>query len=563
MRTTRIAPGKPTVRVLCSALLLACAAGCERPGTEAAPPAGADGAEVRPVISAAGGPAWKQAIRRDLPRPTTNVVLFLIDTLRADRIGAYGYDQPTTPTIDALAAEAVLFENATAPAPWTLPSVPSILTSTFTCEHGLNVDGEKLSEEIPTMAELLREVGYYTAQLYANGYAGPTTGLDRGYAQSKRIAGTEGRDVEAWNAERPDQPFFLYIHNIEPHMPHKLTLAPREVQEALGGFPRTLPRQLGQLRARYRPLVRFDWSNNQPLGTTDNTAAQDAALRAMHRMWREHQMLYDVAVRWSDYRLRSCIDALKSAGLWEDTLFILLADHGEELGDHGAYLHSQSAYQELMHVPLLVKFPRGEFRGTRVAQQISLVDVLPTVLDFLGRRDLAPGARGASLMPLVRGEPLEPAALPRVLGLRMNEKKYYKPWAEVRGNVNIVVRLNEFKGIYNADAPLQTLELYDVVADPRERNNLCADHPELAATMGRLASEWLGACAAHGHGAARGAISEAEWRELEALGYVGNAGADSDEPDAEPEPDAGADTERFPEVGTAGPARPACPVPPG
>ncbi|MEE8169552.1 MAG: sulfatase-like hydrolase/transferase, partial [Phycisphaerae bacterium] len=119
--------------------------------------------------------------------PATYVVLFLIDTLRADRLGLYGYDKPTSPNIDALAAESVVFDDASAPAPWTLPSVVSALTSTWLCEHNVLVDGQRINAALTPLAERLGALGYKSAALLRNPYSGAMSGLDRGYDVSRMI----------------------------------------------------------------------------------------------------------------------------------------------------------------------------------------------------------------------------------------------------------------------------------------------------------------------------------------------------------------------------------------
>jgi len=495
---------KPRTRSLFAALLLAGLAGCDRTGTPAASPSDAPAS-----APTATGP---------------HVVLFLVDTLRADRVGAYGCPTPTTPAIDALAAEGIVFEQAYAPEGWTLPCLPSLFTSTFPCEHGIVVDWIAdrtqrltLNPALKTLAERLAALGYETVSSYANPYAGPVTGMTRGFELATKRPFTDGSHVSAWLAERSARPYFLYVHNLEPHDPWKAR--PADI-EPFGQVPPAVVRRLHELTFQYKPLLRVDFADKQPLGTTDNTAQQDAVLAELHKILPQQRILYDAMVRLADRRVGSVIDALKAAGQWDQTLFILVSDHGEEFAEHGAYGHGHSAYEEMIRVPLIVKLPNGEHAGKRVQEVARLVDVLPTIAEVLGRPDLAAGARGESLLPFVRGERSRSADEPVVVATRINRKKYYRPWAESRGDVNVAVRIGPFKGIWNRDH--DHVELFRVDQDPLDQNDVCAAHPEIAARVAAAAREFLEACmAAAVLPSTSTEGSESDETDLTALGYVG------------------------------------------
>jgi len=497
-------------------------------------------AVIASALSAGGcsRPAGASSAEAPLPQPTTNVVIFLIDTLRADKLGAYGYGKPTSPTIDALAAEGVVFERAQAPAPWTLPSVPSIQTSTFLCEHGVGIEGQKLSPQIPTLAERFKRIAYATGNFYSNNFAGPLTNMHRGFDLCQRAPQffTDGTHITPWLDSIGTTPYYLYIHNLEPHNPHQ---APPQLISLFGATDPSQRRVLGRLLGQYRALLRAAWDAKVDMGTIDNTAEQDAVLARLHAMLDDHLILYDAMVRLSDLRVGSVIDALKRRGDWDDTLFILTADHGEEFAEHGGYLHSQSVYGELTHVPLIIKFPKGAHAGTRVPRVVSLVDILPTVFDVLGRPDLVGNARGASLLPLVRGEPGARDEEPFVIStVRLNERKYYRPWAQTRGERNLALHTPDgrWKGIWNTDPSINTFELYDLQADPTEQHNVCADHPELVAAMSKYVQRWYRSCAGDAKTAEFGGLSEEDQKGLEALGYLGGGGEDEDEDNDKPPP---------------------------
>jgi arylsulfatase A-like enzyme len=473
----------------------------------------------RAACSRAGRPALLALVALALaacgePRPPS-VVLFVVDTLRADRVGAYGYKAPTTPRIDAVARESVVFDQAYATAPWTLPSVVSLMTSTYACEHGVTVDGLALSPDVPTLAERLARAGYATASLHANAYAGRISGLDRGFAVSELLPYVEGREVDAWLDVVGDRPFFLYVHNVEPHDAY---IAPPEVVRRFGRVSASERARVNRLLGRYRRLTRVDFEAGRAPGTTDNTASQRAAIARLRALARPHAALYDGDVNLADQRLGSIVDVLKRRGVWDSALFVLVSDHGEEFGEHGGLQHDQSLYEELVRVPLVLRLPRGEAAGKRVSEVVSLVDVAPTILDLVGLP--AEGTRGRSLLPLVdgasRGEEVG-----EVVSVRINRKKFFRPFREQRGDLNVAVRDGSWKGVWNAE--LDRFELFDLASDPGERRDLSVEQPERARAMAEDARSWLAACRARGEKARphpAGELDQAERQRLRALGYV-------------------------------------------
>ena len=439
-----------------------------------------------------------------------DVVLFVIDTLRADRVGAYGHSRPTTPHLDALAGESVVFERAYAPAPWTLPSVVSLLTSTFPCEHGVVLDGQRIAPSLVPLAERLKGAGYATASFYANPYAGPMTGLGRGVDHLEAVPFAEGSVVAPWLDRTRDRPLFLYVHNVEPHDPYE---APAEVVARFGSDASTQVRA-NRLVGRYRQLSRVDWGAGRPPGTTDNTAQQQAAAAELANLRPAVEALYDADVFEADRRLGSVIEALRARGRFDDTLLMVVADHGEEFGEHGAWQHDQSLYEELVRVPLVVRLPGGRSGGTRVATPVSLVDVVPTVAEVLSRPELARGARGRSLL----GAEARSGKIPAI-SQRVNLKKYFRPLAELRGERNVAIVSGTWKGVWNQDP--DTFELYDLAEDPGETRDLAGAAAERAASLRAEARAWLEQCA-HGDPttAPAGALDPETRERLRALGYV-------------------------------------------
>jgi arylsulfatase A-like enzyme len=456
-----------------------------------------------------------------------HVVIMLIDTLRADRLGIYGYGADTSPNIDRLAGEAAVFERVHSSAPWTLPSVVSLMLSAPLCEHNVVQDRQRIGDSARPLALRLQEVGYATGAYYQNPYAGEVSGLDRGFDVSELVKRKfdDGEAIREWLARTKGQPSFLYLHSIEPHQPFS---AKAEHLEALG---HEVPNRESLLEMRrlvqaYRKLTRIDFVRRQPLGTEDNSDEQRKAMERLNARREEYSRLYDAQVRAADERVGRVVEALKQEGVWDETLFVLVADHGEEMNEHGGWLHDQSAYEELIRVPLLIKFPRGKYSGRRISTQISLLDVLPTVVEVLGRPALAEESRGKSLLALLDTTSTEVPVLwgegPRVTSMRHNQKKYYRPFKDGRGDLNLVVVDGPWKGIYNPE--VSSFELYHLDSDPAEGRNLSAQEPRRTRLMRKVArGEYRQCLSRQGNSQdSAGGLDPEQEQALRSLGYIGD-----------------------------------------
>ena len=469
------------------------------------------------------------------PRP--NVVIVLIDTLRADRMGLYGYDRDTSPYVDELAEHGVVFEQASSAAPWTLPSVVSMFTSRFIAEHNVAYDGQVIGNSLMTLTEGLSDSGYTTASFLKNPYAGEISGLHRGFDLVERRKGkgqTTGERVSDWLRDAPAGPHFIYVHNSQPHDP---LLNRRNYVYSFGGIDDTTRDDILKQVKSYRSLTRTDFVKKRPLGTTDNTEKQKRVMRKLRKLEEPIQNTYSGSVLDADQRIGEIIEALKKSGEWDNTLFMVISDHGEEMNDHGGWQHDQSVYQELVHVPFVVRFPGDEYAGLRVREPVSMVDVLPTVLDYIGREDLIEDASGTSVLPLVENkaatgnsEPTADSPM-RVVAMRHNKKKYYKPYKENRGDLNLVVRKGQWKAILNLEH--DTVELYDLETDPGEQKEASKREAPLAAEMKAFGLDELKRFGKRAVASTGGGLDGADadtMKELEALGYVGG---DEDEDDEE------------------------------
>ncbi|NNL66168.1 MAG: sulfatase, partial [Myxococcales bacterium] len=293
-----------------------------------------------------------------------NVVVYLVDTLRADHLGVYGYERPTSPVLDRWAAQSVVFDRAYAPSSWTRPSVVSLLSGLDPIRHGVEDRLDVIPDDVRLLSEQLRSRGYATFAAVTNPNVLPEWGFGQGFDVFEDLdpdgQGTRADAVSDWVVSRmPElaarQPFLLYLHLLDPHAPY------------------------------------------EPPAPYDERFPRIPALPANHSIGR-----YDGEIAFVDAEFGRSLDALAERGLADDTLVIFLSDHGEELMDHGQLGHGATLFEEVVRVPLILRLPRGAHAGARVATRVSLIDVFPTVLGLLGLPP-APGLDGRDLSPLLDG----------------------------------------------------------------------------------------------------------------------------------------------------------------
>ncbi len=320
-----------------------------------------------------------------------NLILVVVDTLRADRLGCYGHERDTSPNLDALAEESVLFENAFAPSPFTAASHASLFTSLYpdthmvwnraTLENGATVF-PALSEKAVTLAEALRDAGFQTAGIADGGFVKAERGLDQGFQHfDSRTVGAADRFAEAirWLEEErdPSRPFFLFLHTYEVHSPYMPELeyvdrfdpdyrgplreAVRQAREWVAANPEQNPIN--------KPQERFF----KPLFEADAFTARD----------KEYvKTLYDAEIAMVDDEMAGLVAHLRASGLLEDTALVVTADHGEEFWEHDYWGHHK-LWEETLRIPLIARLPDGP-RGERRSDMIDLVDLMPSLLGELG-----------------------------------------------------------------------------------------------------------------------------------------------------------------------------------
>jgi arylsulfatase A-like enzyme len=408
----------------------------------------------------------------DPDRP--NVIVVLLDTLRADRLSSYGHPLPTSPRMDAWAASsAVRFASVVAPAPWTLPAHASMFTGLDAVRHGFNFWGTA-PPALETTAEILRRHGYTTAAVTGGGLLHPGFGLAQGFDRFDYWSDPDSDREVAWVFERArswlrghhERPFFLFVHTYEMHAPHRRR-QPHfdELARTAGVIPP--PFDLDLVSRPWQGLVaqgdRFavrrpgddDWS-----GDLDEAELETVGL------------MYDSALALVDVEVGRLLDHLGAIGLRERSLVVVTSDHGEALGEDGRAGHVYLDDFNLM-VPLILELPGAHRGGTVVERQVRLIDLAPTILEILGL-PVPAGLDGRSLLPLVEdpGAPFPERAWAYAassnhgLALRRDDGlKYLFPdpaWAQVEGRE----------------------ALYDLAADPGEEWNLAPADPRTEAARG-------------------------------------------------------------------------------
>ncbi|MFW5925533.1 MAG: sulfatase-like hydrolase/transferase [Myxococcota bacterium] len=441
--------------------------------------------------------AWRQPRPTGLPR-AKNVVVIMVDTLGAKHLSQYDADHDTSPGLaKVMDRHGVIFERNIASAPWTLPSTTSLLTSSSPPRHGVERQKRRLDATVPTLAGAFAAQGWQTAAFVTHIYASSRFGLHSGFDQFWELsidptfregmqlrAGQLRSRVEAWIDQRDanaDQPFFMYVHFFDPHWNYDPP-APFD-RRPVPGIGRPRP-ELGT------------WSRLSHFIPKHRLLSEDD-LRQAHA-------LYDGEVAYTDHQLAALFSTLEERGLWEDTVVAIVGDHGEEFQEHRSLGHTRTLYDELIRVPLLLKLPgpgRPADVRPRVPEQVRNLDVAPTLLELAGLRSPA-AFEGRSLLPLLR-EPGEPR-IAHARTLRLTELA-----AVTDGRHKLIRHLGNDRE-----------RLFDLQADPREHDDVSAEHPERTRRLGERLDRWL-----DGEGPSPGdreevELTPAEKAQLEALGYT-------------------------------------------
>jgi len=414
-------------------------------------------------------PVWSSPIlhstRTSRSLTTPNVVLISLDTLRADHLGCYGYHRSTSPNIDAFSEEAFLFEKAVAPSSWTLPSHASLFTGLHPVAHGaVSYPWVPVSVVFPgipcirnseiTLAELAREHGYMTAAYTEGVLVRAALGFSQGfdiYSDGEptyhEMAETTFGKALAWVQTYKQLPFFLFIHTYEIHAPY------------------SPPKRFAAM---------FDKEYGGPVGTRIEMCYPK--VEGWSEADRTHiEALYDGEIAYTDEVVGDFLGQLRRMGLLDNTVVIILSDHGEEFYEHGGVEHWKTLYDEVLHVPLIMRLPGANPPAGRVSRQVSLTDVYATVAELLAiNRDMPPDCM--SLLPLMgmskSGEHYTRTVVVSDLNELNREKLAQDPmraWWRMQS-----VRTGEEK--YIKSEKKQVEELFDLREDPGEQNDIAVDN---------------------------------------------------------------------------------------
>jgi arylsulfatase A-like enzyme len=462
------------------------------------------------------------------PKSRPNVLVYMIDTERADHTSVYGYARDTTPFLKKLAAQGLVFDDCQVQATWTKPSVASLLTSLYSFTHGIARDYDTIPSGATTLAEQLRAAGYITAGIVANPFAGRLSGLQRGfdYLSEWAVIQRHRKDAEdratdsaavnkivfPWLEQHRDEPFFLYAHATDPHAPYR---PPAGFEERFADSANT-----AEFNRNYKRLV--DKRSYGGGAVVSRAVCRREGLNPDRFI---HQAIdrYDGEILHNDWSLEQLVDKLKQIGVLDNTLIIVVSDHGEEFWEHGWTAHGQSLYQELTHGVFVMWNPKLMPTPRRVSEPVQLIDVMPTILDLLDLK-IPDMVQGQSLAAFAKRQPFQRRG-------PVMTSRYASPHAHgivpENGTDTVALLNTDWKLIYRDKAKevgMNKVELYDRRTDGGEAKNVAGEHPQEVSRMMTEIGKWLDAEKQIKSFLGRGTKATMDQKTLEqlrSLGYIG------------------------------------------
>ena len=377
-----------------------------------------------------------------------NIVLIVIDTLRADHVGAYGYPRTTTPALDRFAAKGVVFSHAITPAPWTAPTLASVMTGEYPSRHGLlatrdtKVTVAAIRDDVPMLAERLSAHGYRTVAIVNNDWINAVGSFKRGFQTWHKLPATQLADSvntfvrQEMSVDDP-RPLFLWAHYFDVHAPY-VGHPKRGKEPPIPDIPEAVPAPQADQPARRVPNPEYI-----------------AGLETIG----DYLRTYDRGVRSWDRSFGELVEWLTARNAFANTIFIVISDHGDAFAEHGRWSHGFALYQEMLGVVWIMRSPT--LRPARIDTPVSLVDVLPT-LARVAELDLGDDADGVAVLP----SPPSPRVVWSERLIRHDEKPR-----------EIAARCGEYKVVFSPDGRSRT---YDLQVDPLERTPLTDTHDAAA-----------------------------------------------------------------------------------
>jgi arylsulfatase A-like enzyme len=408
----------------------------------------------------------------------TNIVLIAIDTLRADRLSCYGHKNLTSPHLDRIAENGVLFEECFSPFIPTHPGFTTMFTGVDAIRHQVICQGGKveLTEDIPMLAEVLKESGYFTAgvdnlgrwfnrgyDLY-QGYKWQQDPEKDGFRKAEAVNKVALESLEACASQ--DTPFYLFLHYWDPHTPY---LPPSPFKQMF-----------------------YQGNESDPDNRSMDPLFACPAFGDYFKSWMGHvtdikypSAQYDSEIAYVDAVLESVFTRMRELGIWEDTLLVIVSDHGEELDEHKMWFDHHGLYDTNLHVPLIFHCPAKLPAGKRVRGMVRLTDLAPTILDFIGHAELAGKKRmeGKTMVPLMKKDTRSRRGTCDELFL------IECSWMKKKGYRN-----REWKLITALEPDYHgtpDTELYFITEDPKEENNVADAYPHIVRQLKTRIDEWV------------------------------------------------------------------------
>jgi arylsulfatase A-like enzyme len=448
-----------------------------------------------------------------------NVILISIDTLRPDHLSCYGYSRKTSPSIDALAHDSVLFEETYASSSWTLPSHVSLLTSLSGASHQVYMLKDRINPAQTMLAEVLKKNNFICSASTGAGLVDALYGFSKGfdvYRQSDGLitqinsAELMSKAVSKWLGRNADKKFFLFLHTYQVHSPYSC--------------PPPYNTMFLEKNASFREINLVNY-----LGGTSGI------FKELPEVERQNIVgLYDGGISYVDDQLiKPLIERLKELRLYDQTMIVFTSDHGEEFFEHGSWLHSQSLYGDVLKVPLIIKFPGSKYRGKRIKSLVRLIDVMPTILEVSEIEPRGQNMDGQSLVPVIRGKEKKDRIV-------LADTAFFTTWLSPERETNcseawfpdkIAFGTRKNKLIFNRELTekearffsppppsLPRLELYDLEVDPQEKVNLASQRAEQVTWMLQKLKEIYGKKRKAGQNQVQ--QGERLKEQLRALGYI-------------------------------------------
>lgn len=418
-------------------------------------------------------------LRSNIPDDKPNIIIYAVNSLRRNSLGVYGSKANLSSHLDQWAKSAAIFDQAYAQAPWVKPSLASVFLSQYPMVHTILQLPDKILPRYNTLTDWLAKSGYVTACFSENMIIGSGSGIDQGF--DRVFTSAESNRIRSVISQQEQSPFFLFIHPEEPHRPYKPTA------ENLKRYPSLTSEKINRINDLLIQLRRLSGKNYQRRSTDpsyDNSEEQTEILDKIRSYIEDYKKLYQAEVVQMDQRFGQLIKIVEQSQKKDNTLLIFFSAHGKEFFEHDSGLDGDSLYQELIHVPFILSWPQQWKEQRRISSPTELIDLFPTLLELIGESKPV-GTQGTSFVPLLQGLTLNKD----VWSNRINLGNYYKPYNDLRGSYNVALIRWPHKIVYNQSP--ETVEIFHLVQDPSEKNNLAEKEEELRKKLKDDLDEWI------------------------------------------------------------------------